>query len=843
MDLAQDAPLGSRDGTPIDLTQGQLFTGSYDELRDGHGVRPAWKILQSALQRMSAQQFTQRSEQARHLIRENGVTYNVYGQEHGMDRPWQLDLLPLMISAGEWETLASGVAQRARLLNRVIAESYSAKNSLGSELLHPSLIYAHPSYLRPCHGLRPTGGTWLHFYAADLIRGPDGAWRVLADRTQAPAGAGYALENRIVLSRALPDTYRQCGIQRLAGFFMTMRKTMVDLASKLPVRRDNPRIVLLSPGPYNETYFEHAYLARYLGYTLVEGGDLTIRDDHVYLKTLGGLHRIDVIVRRLDDDFIDPLELRNDSTLGIAGILSAARAGNVVIANAVGSAIAENAGLMPALPRLSRHLLGEELKLSGIDTWWGGSHAEYIRQHFDDLIIRPAFGGMRMAAKRGAEMTAAERAYYAERLALAPHYVVAQAPPTPSSTPIWNGQRCETRSLVLRVFAVASGDNYHVMPGGLARIADHDQPWAVSFQRGGGSKDVWVISDGPVAPISLLKPSGAPVEFKRGNADLPSRVADNLFWFGRYGARAEDLARVLRAGLIRQVGNQERIDDEGISSVVRILRKQGCLPEEALSEVGTALVELIFSEKNPTSLLSIVRRLHYAAFSSRDRLSNDTWRIINHLEQDLATQQPLTTIDAIPMLDRIIVDLAALAGMANENTTRGPGWRFLDLGRRLERANFIAELIQATLVPPTDDAILDTVLEIADNAITYRARYLMSLQIPPMLDLLLSDATNPRSLVFQLERVVDHVMHLPRPQEQALPTTSERLAIGAHTWVRLIDPLALSDVDENNERSHLDHVLSHLSSDLSVLSDAVTKQYLNHATATRQHAAGMGDAT
>ncbi len=472
----------------MELINAPAVAGAYDELRVGTALRPQWRALDECLRRLGARGMGQRYEQARRLIRENGVTYNVYGDSQGLDRPWQLDPLPLMLSASEWDGLARGIGQRARLIESVIADAYGPQRLLKEGHLDPALIFAHPAFLRGCHGINPPGGRWLHFYAADLVRGPNGTWRVLADRTQAPAGAGYALENRIVLSRALSDGYRQCGVQRLAGFFIAMRRTLTALATKLKTRRDNPRIVLLTPGPYNETYFEHAYLARYLGYTLVEGGDLTVRDDQVFLKTLGGLHRVDVILRRLDDDFCDPLELRNDSTLGVAGLVAAARAGNVVIANALGTGIGENAALMPSLPRLCRLLFNEDLSLPAVETLWGGDAAGRLRERFDDLVIRPAFGSVRAPACLGRDLDAEERERTLKRLSTLPHTLVGQFSPVPSVTPVWSDGAFAARSLVLRVFAVADDEGgYSVMPGSLARIASENQPWAVSFQRGGGS--------------------------------------------------------------------------------------------------------------------------------------------------------------------------------------------------------------------------------------------------------------------------------------------------------------------------------------------------------------------
>jgi uncharacterized alpha-E superfamily protein len=421
---------------------------------------------------------------------------------------------------------------------------------------------------------------------------------------------------------------------------------------------------------------------------------------------------------------------------------------------------------------------------------------------------------------------------------------VAQVPVTPSTVPVWQDGACVARPLVLRVFAVADGDGagYSVMPGGLARIVDDGRTWAASFQRGGGSKDAWVLADGPVAPVTLLRPADAPLEFKRGSADLPSRVADNLFWLGRYGARAEDSARLLRAALARLAGDHDAQGEQGMLVMLRVLKRLGTLarPAAEAPAIEAQLLALVNDADDEGSLLTSLRRLHYAAFASRDRLSNDTWRIVNHLEQDLGGSAPVVrAIEALPRLDRLVIDLAALAGMVTENTTRGPGWRFLDLGRRMERASFTADLLRAALVPRVDEAALEAVLEVADSAITYRARYLAALQVPAVIDLLLNDATNPRSVAFQLERIADHVANLPRPGGQALPTSAERLAIGAHTWVRLVDPNALGRQDEEGERGDLAHVLDHLSSDLELLSNAITTSHLSHAAIIRQGAPAL----
>jgi uncharacterized circularly permuted ATP-grasp superfamily protein/uncharacterized alpha-E superfamily protein len=815
----------------------------WDELVDGSGaLRPHWDTLAKQLDRLGgAHELARRGEHAQRLIRENGVTYNVYGDPRGLDRPWQLDTLPQVISGTEWDKVAAGLAQRAHLLDLILADCYGPQRLLHDGLLPPAAVFAHPGFLRPCHELQVPGGRRLHFYAADLVRGVDGQWRVLADRAQAPSGAGYALENRIVLSRALPEVYRECRVRRLASFFAATRDTLIRLA---PRHRDNPRIVLLTPGPYNESYFEHAYLARYLGYTLVEGGDLTVRDDSVFLKTLGGLHQVDVILRRLDDDFCDPLELRNDSTLGVAGLVQAARSGNVAIVNALGSGLAQNAALTPLLPKLARHVLSEDLLLPSVESWWCGDREGLARtlERLDHLVIKPAFGPGRAEPRFGDRMSEAELIELKARIRARPYAYLAQETMRFSTTPVWSGSALQPRPMALRAFAVATSDAYAVMPGGLTRISSDPQQPMVSMQRGGGSKDTWVLADGPVEQISLLRPVGAAVELRRGGIDLPSRVADNLFWLGRYAERAEDCARLLRAAVLRLADDPGSFVGRELSGLVSTLRRVGLMTADAVaptnpSEIEEELLTVLHDDSLDWSMPANLHRLHHAAFAVRDRLSNDTWRVVNHLDRELESRPPMATRlgDALSLLNRLIANLAALAGMGMENTTRGPGWRFLDLGRRLERAMFTADLLRSLLAVEHSESGLDLLLDIADSGLTYRSRYLTTLQPGAVLDLLLTDVTNPRSLAFQLESICDHVAHLPRELDRALPSPEERLALAIDTSLRLADPLDLVN-EASGER--LAEFLDRLSEDLVLLSDSITRTYLSHLVSSRASGAG-----
>jgi uncharacterized circularly permuted ATP-grasp superfamily protein/uncharacterized alpha-E superfamily protein len=824
----------------------------YDEMLAGPGEpRTHWMPFVRSVGDLGQEELGRRWEQAQRLIHENGVTYNVYGDPRGMDRPWELDPFPLVLSNTEWERLSTALAQRARLLNRLLVDLYGPQRLLHEGLIPAELVFAHPGFLRSCHGMPVPEDGWLALYAADLARSADGQWWVIADRTQAPSGAGYALENRIVLSRAFPEAFRDSQVERLAGFFVRLRETLRHLARQS--RRDNPRIALLTPGPYNETYFEHAYLARYLGFTLVEGADLTVRDRALYLKTLGGLERVDVLLRRVDDGFCDPLSLRSDSSLGVAGLVHAARAGNVVVANALGSGLVESPALMAFLPSLCRTVLGEELLLPSVATWWCG-HPEaltYVLDHLDGLVVKP-FSGHGMEPVFGARLSTAEREAFLAHLRGRPHAFVAQEQVALSTAPVWDGRATQPRHIVLRAYCVASDDSYEVMPGGLTRAAVSQDSLVVSMQRGGGSKDTWVRTEDLVNPVSLLQPAGAPIELTRGGAELPSRVADNLFWLGRYAERAEGAARFAR-GILARLSDESA---EAVASVLPLLvalaRHAGQVPdfftdekepEAAERNTGRSLerrlLSFLFEDESPRSLRATLHSIHQLAFSLRDQISIDTWRVLSGLQAEWAPSEATRSISATTageILNRTIVLLSAWSGLTMESMTRGQGWRFADMGRRIERGGYTATLLASTLVQVRDEEarLLEGLLETAESAITYRRRYFGELQTTPVLDLLLTDETNPRSLAFQLAALHEHVERLPRTSSRADRSGEQRIALAALGRVRLADVAALARRHADGKRLQLEELLGRLSDELLALSDSNTRSFHYHAESLRR---------
>ena len=829
---------------PVEQTQSKLdpawpyaaTPGFYDELLgDNEEVRAHWRKLSESLTAMGHDGLTRRWHDGRRLIHDNGITYNIYSDPQNNARPWQLDPIPLVMDPEEWKAIEAGITQRAMLFNTILADLYGPQRLLREDLLPRELVFPNPAFLRSCWGIMPQGGVFLHMYSADLARSPDGQWWVLADRTQAPSGAGYALENRLVTTRVMPDIFRASHVRRVANYFQAYRNALQRM---VPVKRENPRIVVLTPGPYNETYFEHAFLARYLGYTLVEGADLTVRENRVYLKTLGGLLPVDVIVRRQDDAFCDPLELRSDSMLGVPGLVQAVRSGTVSVANALGSGLAESPAYAAFLPSLCRQLLGEKLKMPTVATWWCGQEGplEYAAEHLEELVVKPTFPGTGEDPIFGEELSAAERERLIAKMRAHPGRYVAQEHVDLSTVPVWEDGALQPRHLVMRVFAVSTGSSYLVMPGGLSRISASLSNMVVSMQRGGGSKDTWVLGDGPAPEFSLLRQPTHPLEVSRATFDLPSRVADNLFWLGRYTERVEAVVRITRATLGRVFQEGDVARASGLNLGLHVLQAQGFLAER--TGENTPERDLISMMYDPGSgLASNIHQVRQVAGLLRDRISVDAWLILNQLDQQFSEHSSAETVHVGVAQDRLnhaIITLSAFAGLVMEGMTRGDGWRFLDIGRRLERALQMAELLRNSLAReiPADIGVLEAVLEIADSSITYRSRYLTSIQTDLVLDLLLADEANPRSIAFQLARLQEDVDQLPASHTTIRRPAEARMALALLTGVQLADVREL--VRDGFGSTTLDALFTRLIKDLVQLSETLTRAYFSHSPQSRQ---------
>jgi len=759
----------------------------YDEMLAADGrLRPHWRTLIDQLENLSPEMMRRRADEVRDAIASDGMTYNVYADPQGVSRPWELDLLPQIVAADEWQKLSAAVAQRARLLNAVLEDLYGEQHLLAEGLLPPALVFGQHGYLWPCRDVRPPGGVHLHLYAIDLARSADGNWWVIADRTQGPSGTGYALQNRQIMTRALPEAMRDMHVQPLLNYFHALHQCLTRLA---PKSSEPPMVVLLTPGPYNETYSEHAFLAHTLGFPLVEGVDLTVRGDMVYLKTLTGLRRVHAIMRRLDDDYCDPLELRSDSALGIPGLTQAARSGNVLIANALGSGVLESTALHGFLPAISQRLLGEELELPAVASWWCGEKPalEYTLAHLEELVIMPAFPSMRMQPVFGHTLNAAARRRLVESLQLQPHAYVAQEWVRLSQAPVLSRSgeyHLTNRTVSLRVFAAADGEGgYHVMPGGLTRVAPRQRRDVVSMQQGGTSKDVWVLSEKTdtddaagiagamaaaetgvaVGPGSMTDPVSRTSELIRTTVDVSSHAGENLFWMGRYAERTDNLARLLRTTL--QCTIEPQSDNRVIlRSVSEICIRLGILmpkSEQAHPTITALQQSLQAAIADPSAGVSIathLRHLHHSGYQVREHLSLDNWHALNRMPP-LVQEKINSPTAMLHVLNNVIQGCSGLAGHALDDMTRDEGWQFLMIGRHIERMVHLAALFDQfmQLEPARQNAALTWLLESSSSIVTYRVRYRRTPEWLQVLHLLVFDVSNPHSIAYQF-RMLQHYL-------------------------------------------------------------------------------------
>src|SRR5580704_15858851 len=821
----------------VDLYQPPLRYGAaYDEMSaDGVNPRPHWAHLMESLRAIGPEELGRRWVRAERRIRENGITYNVYGDPLGASRAWQIDIVPLLIPSDEWRYIEAGIIQRAQLLNLLLEDLYGAQELVAHGHFPSALLFNNPAFLRPLVGVRVPAHSYLHMLAVDLARSPDGQWWVLSDRTQAPSGSGYALENRTIVSDVLPDIFRKSNVQRLAPFFRAQRDALASLS-----QRNNPRIVLLTPGPHNETYFEHSYIARYLGFTLVAGADLTVRDRSVYLKTVDGLERVDVVLRRVDDSFCDPLELRSDSLLGVPGLVDAIVAGNVIVANALGSGLIETSAIMPFLPGLSAHLFGEALKLPSVATWWCGQPyaLDWVLNHLDSVVVKPAFPSRGVEPVFGAELDPAEKGKFAEKLRTHPHEYVAQEQVVLSSAPVWDNGHFHSRSVVLRTYVLNTGNGWTAIPGGLVRVAETEGS-VVSMQRGGHSKDAWVLWDGPVDTFSLLHPRNEPVELRRVSRGVPSSVADNVFWLGRYAERAENIARILRT-MIPRVRRAESAEQ------ACLLRLHACLEsrhsklpkskdrQPTSLELEQEMISVMTDTKRPDSLVCTLAEVSRVGGHVRERLSADMMYLISRLRDSILIELGTQFLEYPTMLTACLELLSAFSGMERENINRGLGWLFLSIGRRLERAIYLTRQLREITTPLLEEdwSLLECLLEVADSSMTYRTRYYTTLQPLAVLDVLMADETNPRSLDFQLSHLAELYQKLPRHLPGDLQAMGDVLTVLRSFDLRELKyplPGAESLANGSAGLSRLERFLRDLERLLPSWSNNLSSRYFSHA--------------
>lgn len=836
-------------GNPLENYQ--LPKGNYDEFFQQQGkTRDVWAHFHNWINEVGMGELALRQEQSQRIIKENGITYNVYTDNDNISRPWMMDLIPTILPHSEWSWLEKSLIQRVSLLNTILQDLYGPQQLIEQGKLPAYPVLANPNFLRPCHGLKPPGNIHINIYAADLARSPDGRWWVLSDRIEAPSGIGYALENRFITTRVMPELFRDYGVMRLQPFFQKLRESLESLVKR---RTDEPSIVMLTPGPLNETYYEHSFLARNLGYPLVEGADLTVRDNKVYLKTVSGMHQVDVILRRLDSTWCDPLELRNDSLLGVPGLVQAARLGNVVLANSLGTGLVQTPLLAAFLSSLSQHLFKEDLKMPSVATWWCGQDKEknYVIDNLDKLVIKPVFRQRSGEAIFGQKLSKQQIADVRTMIQADPESYCAQEMVAQATTPVYNNGTIDPRHFLMRVFLIAHNGGYTMMPGGLTRITSDLSTFSVSVQEGGQSQDTWMLCPKEEQVEDIPLPNTGSVHLKRQTADLPSRAADNLFWLGRYLERAENNARVMRLMLDVIMQDAQQTDLFAMRPFIQLLLPaeiaESLLPEDTpgplfprsnhrlnLSSIEQALYTQAWDINTLGSIAQLIRDIHRTAFIVKERLSVDAWSMFHKLS-DLEESTKNTSLHnravyQIRQLNEVITVLTALSGTVTENMTRYHDWRFLDMGRRVERAINTTTLLEAALVESSshERTIMSHLLICTDSAYTYRGRYLNNLQIIPLLDLLISDETNPRSIVFQLENLLEHIRDLPLPVEEDPFGRPERMALDIYSRAKLADFNKLDIKNSDGERMNLFKYSQKIVSDLADLSNLLSQLYFAH---------------
>ncbi|GAB3488567.1 circularly permuted type 2 ATP-grasp protein [Curvibacter fontanus] len=814
--------------------------GHYDELRgglSGKQAAPTWGTFFEHLGTEGYADLNHRASSLARQIRDNGVSYNVYSDASGPQRPWSLDLFPLIITPESWQQIETGVLQRVRVLERVMADVYGPQELLKAGLLPPALVQGHPGYLRSMHGVAPVGGTHLHIAAFDLARGPDGNWWVISQRTQAPSGLGYLLENRISISRQFAPAFEGMHIQRLAA---TYRALIESLKQMSPAGADS-HIALLTPGPYNETYFEHAYLARYLGLTLVEGNDLTVRDQKLYLKTLRGLEPVHGLLKRLDDEFLDPLELRPDSTLGVPGLLQAIRAGHVLVANAPGSAFLESSALLGFLPALARHLLGEELSLPALPTWWCGERAglEDALPRLGESVIKSTYSGMANSfeAVLGRNLSRSGLDEWAGRLLREGDRHTVQSYLPPSQMPTWQGDKIVPRSAMLRVFAVADGpQSWRVLPGGLTRLVNASAGMA-SMQRGGSSADTWVMTHGEVDRTTLLATHHAAPLLTQRKRLVTSRAAENLYWLGRYTERTENNIRLARLTLDSLNGQ-----DPCSPALLSWLSDMAVKNTLVLPDVPTALqarrvferslIASLGSHDMATSVGYTLRALKLAAAAVRERLSQEQWNVITRAEAEMtlccaeqAAQGDYSAVAALRALETASGHLAAITGAQTDRMTRDDGWRLLSIGRQIERLCFLAPALAGSFESGAvhDDGGFEALIALFDSTITFHAQYQQSREVPALLDLLVLDRDNPRSLSWVAQTLRGRLAKLAGSPQGELDALA-LMAPDPERWALE----ALCQTAEDGTLPRLAELLSHCNEAAWRISDEISLRYFTH---------------
>ncbi len=819
------------------------------------GIKPYWNKFFEKLEKIGDENLGSRQKDMDWLLSENGVTYNVYNDPKGMHRPWNLNIIPFMLHESEWALVERGLKQRAMLLNLVLKDVYGNRELIKNGVIPHEVIYGHRGFLRQCADISYNTEILLSVYAADLSRGTDGRLWVVNDRAEAPSGMGYALENRSTTSRIQPDIFGSMKVKRLSGFFHDFNQMLVNAS---PEKKENPNIVILTPGSLNETYFEHAYLSSFLGYPLVQGRDLVVRDGYLWMKSLKGLKQVDVVLRRVDDIFTDPLELREDSQLGVAGLLDVVRRKNVTVLNPIGSGVIENPGLIPFMPAIAKYFLNEDLLLPQIASWWCGQQKEmnYVLENLSHLVIKQIDRTNRESIYFGELMSISELESLKKRIIARPYGFVAQEKINFSTAPNYVQGGFEARNMVARAFCIAPKEDYSVMPGGLVRVAPDSKTIRVSNQRGGTSKDFWVLQDRQSkANQNPNWQSKSPVSVS-GLDDLPSLTAENLYWAGRYVGRTLVNARFLRM-VLKQMALVQNPNIRQESAKMDVLLKAvthltGTYPgftkkdkegKNAKELPYEELLSVIMDRNRVGSLAHTLTMFGNSYYAIRNLWSSDMWRVfenIQNLWQSFEGGKDRSINRIIKVLNQLITRLIAFMGLIEESIMVQQGLLLYFIGLQLEQSSLTITKCRSLLSIKYDEQVeyelLEYLLTSHESLNIYRYSYRSYIKIEHVLDLVLLDLQYPRSLTFMLNRLQKDIARLPHSQEDNHLAKYEKYVFEAFSKLRLVETrkLVLTDSDNDVLREQLDQLCSELSELIYNTSQSISKTYFDHTDRQNQ---------
>ncbi|GAA3518004.1 circularly permuted type 2 ATP-grasp protein [Aquimarina addita] len=832
---------------------------SYDEMFSSEMViKPAWKNISDSLLGMGSKELVSRQKDIDWMLSENGVTYNVYNDPKGLNRPWNLNIIPFVLQETEWKRIEKGLKQRVHLLDLVVKDIYSKRELIKKGIIPSEIVYGHRGFLRQCDQIKYNTPKNISIYASDLSRGPDGRMWVVNDRTQAPSGMGYSLENRAAAGNVLSEIYKKNNVKGIEGFFHDFNQLLVKSS---PDGKLNPSIVILTPGPHNETYFEHAYISSYFGYPLVRGNDLIVRDGFLWMKSLKGLKKVDVVLRRVDDVFMDPLELREDSYLGVTGLLDVVRRQNVTVINPVGTGVIENSGLIPFMPAIAKYFLNEELLLPQIATWWCGQHNErqHVLDNISNYVIKRIDRSHREDIVFGELLNEEEKLKIKNKITKNPYLYVAQEKITFSTIPNFNDGQLEPRNMVCRAFAIAKGDTYEVMPGGLVRVSPEVASLRISNQRGGTSKDFCVLSANNEVDVTIYpswqnaqKTTAAKLE------DLPSMTAENLYWTGRYMSRALVTSRFLRMVLKKFANTDFEIeaieDNKKLRTLLHAVTELtntfpgfiGNTKQRPVLDIKKELCAVILDKNKQGSLANTLAMFSNSYYAIRNLWSTDMWRVFDSIQklcsmmEERKTDKDISIKSILKILDQLITKLIAIMGLIEESILVNQGLLLYFIGLNLESGIFNIKKLDLLTTKVTDEDteynLLECLLNSQESLNIYRYGYRSYITIENTLSLVLLNPEYGRSLMYLLSRLNKDINRLPPPEQLISLNNSQKYIYDAYSKLKSVsvETLIISNQERNELRENLKYLLVELDVLLNGVSIEITNIYFNHISGQNQ---------